>query len=92
MNFVFCAASTGVALTLPFVLCYSATSSTFDIAHIGNIMYSSKWYEYPPSVRTHLVLIMARSQIPVFFTGLKLISCDLETFMRVCNHVFSKYC
>lgn len=57
--------------------------ATFEIANIGNAAFKSEWYKYPANVHKYLVLIMARSQNPVYFTGQNLFRCTLEIFMKV---------
>lgn len=70
-------------LSWSYLLCYSATSTTLDVANVGNVVYNSRWYEFPLTVRKSIILILIRSQSPVYFTGFKLIRCTLESFMQV---------
>lgn len=79
----FCIECVGIGLFWPYLLCDSATSATLTVAQLGGIAYSSEWYKYPPNVRKYVVLIIVRSQEPVYFTGLKIIPCTLEVFMKV---------
>lgn len=79
----FCIGCISIGLLWPFILCNSAASATIEVANIGNSACYSKYYEYPLKMRKYLILIMVRSQSPVYFTGLKLIRCTLEVFMKV---------
>lgn len=94
INLFFCLCSLTASLTFTFVLSYSGNSATLNLHHIGDIVYNSKWYEYPPSLRKNLILIMARSQNFSYFTGYQIIRCTLEVFMKVNSlfpsHIFHK--
>lgn len=83
LELFFCVVSVMIGLVFPYVLCDSATRATFEIVNIAGTVYSSKWYNYPLNVRRHLILIMAQSQKPLVFRGLKIVSCSLEVFMKV---------
>lgn len=71
------------SLNWTFVLCYAATTATSALEDISKYVYSSKWYEYPPEMQKCLILLMARSQRPVYFTGMRMVRCTLDVFMRV---------
>lgn len=79
----FCIECVGIGLFWPYLLCDSATSATLTITKLGSTAFSSEWYKYPPNLRKQIAFIIARSQEPVYFTGLKIIKCTLEVFMKV---------
>lgn len=58
----------------------------FKTKYINQAVYNIEWYEYPPSLRKHLVIMMMRTQKPTHIKGFKMITCSLETFMSVSRH------
>lgn len=82
-----------VSLTWPFIMCYSATQATYAMSHIADVVYNdSNWPDLPLDVRGYITLLMARSQVTLYFTGFTIVRCTLETFMRVsiANHFTRK--
>lgn len=71
------------SLAFPFWLSLTMTNTTANIGQINQIAYSSEWIKYPAGVRKYTVMMMARSQKNIYFTGLKLVYCTLEEFMKV---------
>lgn len=71
------------ALFWPAFYSYYASHTTDRIASIGNLVYESNWPEYPPELRKYAVLTIFRSQQPTNFTGLGVIHCTLEAFLKV---------
>ena len=67
----------------PFLFCYYATFATDRLADLSQTAYNSNWLDWPPEHQNYLILIMARSQEPVRFTGFGLIDCSLEVFGKV---------
>lgn len=80
-----CVAAVVRALIWPFFYCHFANVATDCIASIGDIDYGSNWYDFPTKLRKHAILIIARSQQPLLFTGLGLMRCTIETFGAVRN-------
>lgn len=72
----------------PTCFCFFASAATEKLSSVGNMAYNSNWYDYPVGMQKHMVLIIARSQEPVYFSGLSLIRCTVETFgkVRFCLH------
>lgn len=83
LNLFFALTCINCGVIWTYILSYSATFASFAIAGIGNIVYNSNWYDYPLSVRKYVILLIARSQREVQFTGLKLFPCTLAVFMKV---------
>lgn len=79
------------AMVWPFLLCYSATAATLAISNVTEIAFNSHWYVYPLGLRKCVLLIIARSQKLVYFTGFKLIRCTLITFTKLNNSAISYY-
>lgn len=75
--------SAGFAVVWPLIYCYFATFATSQIMSIDMAIYDSLWYNYSLDLRKYTILILARSQQPVFFTGFNLIRCNLESFALV---------
>lgn len=82
--------SIACALIWPALFCYFASYTSENVKSMGRIAYDSNWYEYPPEIRKHLILIIARSQTTTIFNGLKLIGCSIEVFgiVSVIFHYF----
>lgn len=72
-----------VSFTWTFILCYYATSTTRAMNEIGDTLYNSNWYTYPDEVKKFMIIVIARSQKTIYFTGFKMVRCTLEVFMRV---------
>lgn len=85
MNLFYAVICLSAGLFWPFMICYSATYASSDVNNIGDLVYSSKWYDYPARVRKYVILLVAQSQIPIFFTGFRMIRCNLEVFLKVMN-------
>lgn len=66
-------------------MCHFANLTTDHVANISYAAFESDWYEYPVDVQKYILLIMARSQNPVYFNGLGLLDCTLESFGKVWN-------
>lgn len=81
-----------VGLTWPFLMCYSATSATRSMTNLGDIVYNSNWYLYPEYLRKYSIMIIARSQRTIYFTGFQMVRCTLEVFqgVRIAIHRFEK--
>lgn len=77
------------ALLWPFFFCYFANSVTNTIGSIGDIAYNSNWYDFPPNVQKHIMLVIARSQDSVYFSGLGLVRCTLEVYGEVSDSISS---
>lgn len=73
-------------LIWPFLFCYFASMTTEHVANIGETVYNSNWFEYPIEFQKYVILIMARSQNPLYFNGLNLFGCTLHVFGRVGYH------
>lgn len=71
------------SLIWPSIFCYFGTHITDRLLLIALIMYESKWYYYPLELQKFVILVIARSQKPAYFTGLNLIRCTLEIFGKV---------
>lgn len=65
------------------MMCYFATLTTDRVPNIGVAVYDLNWYDYPQNVRKNIVLIIAHSQKPIYFNGLKMFHCTLEIFGKV---------
>lgn len=71
------------SLLWPYMFCNFANSVTERMLLLGDVAFGSDWYTYPPKLQKYIVLIIARSNKPVFFSGLGLIRATLETFGKV---------
>lgn len=80
---MFCVVTCTAGLIWPYFLCHSASLASLEVASTAKTVYNSKWYEYPVSVRKHAVLMIALSHKERNLTGLKIIPCSLEAFLKV---------
>lgn len=71
------------SLMWPYFFCHVATVVTEQITSIGDIVYESNWFDYPAELRKYNIYIIIRSQEPILFTGLKIIKCSKEVFLKV---------
>lgn len=71
------------SLAWSYLLCKFATLATEYIASLGDFAYNSNWYDYPPQLQKYMVLVIARSQEPIYFSGFSLVRCTLEVFGKV---------
>lgn len=71
------------ALFWPALICSFGTFATDRIESVGDIAYDSNWYAYPTEVRKHVMLIIGRSQEPVYFMGYGVVRATLEVFGKV---------
>lgn len=71
------------SLIWPFLFSNSATFATDRISFIGDRAYNTNWIDYPPKLQKYFILIIARSQENVHFTGLNMFRCTLEVFGKV---------
>lgn len=71
------------ALFWPALICYFGTFATDRIELVADMAYDTNWYEYPVDVRKHIVLVIARAQMPVYFMGHGVVRATLEVFGKV---------
>lgn len=57
--------------------------TTERIASISEVSYSAIWYDYPPILKKYLILMIARSQEDIFFSGFGFVYCTLEILLKV---------
>lgn len=77
-----------ISLLWNFLLCYTATELSDVVASISDIIYSGNWFEYPMVYRKYVRLMTLRSQRPVYFMGLGIIHCNMETFTNASYWIF----
>lgn len=68
-----------------------ATKIAFKVGDIGDVVYSAKWYNYPLPLRVHVQLLIQSTQRTRYLTGLRIVYCNLETFLKVNNDFGQKY-
>lgn len=69
----------------PYLFCHFANLTTDRVLAIGNVIYDLNWIDYPVNMRKYIILLIARSQQPIIFSGLYLFPCTLEVFGLVSN-------
>lgn len=85
LSFVFNVMCIVCSTIWPSFYSYYATVATEQILTIGDATYNSNWFNYPVKMQKHVVLIVARSQKRVLFSGLNLMYCTVEYFGKVSN-------
>lgn len=76
------------SLIWPYLFSHYATFATERISHLGDAVYNTDWFDFPIDLQKCFVLIMAKSQEDVHFTGLNLVGCTLEIFGKVFDFYF----
>lgn len=66
-----------------YVVCYIISSLTINTASIGDIAYSSQWYQMPRTERICVQMIIRRSQRACEIKGLGVFVCSLGTYLTV---------
>lgn len=72
-----------VGLLWTATFCNYATHGIDHIENIGFAAYNLKWYDSPFIFRKYIILIIARSQEEIHFTGWGMIYCNLEALGTV---------
>lgn len=65
------------------LFCYFANMASDRLSSLGNTVFATNWYDYPVEWQKFVILMVERSQKPVYFKGLHLIKCTLEVFGTV---------
>lgn len=78
------------SMSWPFIFCYYANITTDRISYISDSVYDLNWYDYPSKQQKYMILIINRSNKSIFFSGLNLVRCTLETFGKVSIYVKDK--
>lgn len=73
------------SLVWPSFFCYFANLVTDRILMLRDSVYGLNWSDQPMEMQKFVILMMARTQERVYFSGLGLISCSLEIFGKVCS-------
>lgn len=74
---------TTIAITNLYFYCYFGdyTSNTFK--DYPRYLFESNWYKLPIEYQKYFILIIASSQRPLTYDGFRLVSLNLETFLKV---------
>lgn len=65
--------------------CYFANLVTDRVSMLSDSVYDLNWFDQPMEMQKYIILMMARSQERVYFSGFGLISCSMEIFGKVCS-------
>lgn len=74
---------TACGLFWPCIYCHFSTKTIDRIASIGNVAYGADWYDYPPEIKKFLILVIARSQEEMNFSGFGFVHCTMEVLLKV---------
>lgn len=84
INMFYLLASVFAPLTWLFVYCFTSNFvNHYLTSNINDEIYGSNWYIYPLNLQKYLILILARSQRELNFTGFGLFRCTVEMFGRL---------
>lgn len=64
-------------------LCFGATITSERVRGVGDLLYNCDWITYPGSINKSIIFIMTQSQNEIYFRGLKVVPCNLSTFVSV---------
>lgn len=74
---------TCIMVTFMYGMCYLGSVSTLKSSETGQIAFNSNWYQISPDLQIYIMHIVKHTQGIINFNGFRVISCSLETFMRV---------
>lgn len=63
--------------------CIYANMVTDKVADVGFSAYDAEWYAYPLKLQKYNLVMIARSQEEIHFSGLNFMYCTLEYFGKV---------
>lgn len=69
----------------PCLYCYYASQTVTRMACAGDFVYGSAWFNLPLNLQKYIIVIIARSQEELCFTGLGIIYCTLVVLGKVCT-------
>lgn len=55
----------------------------FDLIHLNDMVYQSKWHRYPYKVRIFVLLVMMRAQRPFYLSAYGIIELNMVNFLQV---------
>lgn len=62
---------------------YSSNVS-FKVSTVADIVFSAHWYQFPTAQQKLFGLVIQQSQKSIQLTGYGIITCSMETFLKVC--------
>lgn len=71
------------SLIWPSLFCYYADVATTRLSSIAYYAYETTWNDYPLELQKYMILIIARSQEPVYYTGFNFVNCTLQALGKV---------
>lgn len=72
-----------IYLTICYIYCRLSKNITEKSYEIGDVAYNSLWYEVLVKEQKMIILTICQSQRKFQLTGLGIVDCSLETFLRV---------
>lgn len=75
--------ATCVIFIWPYLFCYFASLAIDRISNTQRTVCDLNWYYFPLELRKCFILTIKQSQRPIYFDGLKLVGCTLESFGAV---------
>lgn len=61
-----------------------STNVSFKVSTVADIAFRAPWYQFPISQQKLFGLIIQQSQKSIQLTGYGIITCSMETFLKVC--------
>lgn len=72
-----------LGLLVLFALFYLGQKMHCDLLELSDMIYQSDWYRYPRSVRRFVLLMILRSQQPVYLSAYGIMRLNLVNFVNV---------
>lgn len=73
---------TFIALLNVYLYCYFGDATTATFAKYPQYFFESKWYALPVNIQKYYIILLGNSHKPLIYH--RLISLNLETFLKVC--------
>lgn len=83
LGLVFPAYAAVVGLAELYAYCYIGKHSSDYYLAFGDCLYESNWMSLPNDMQKTFILMIAHSQIPIYYHGYGVVILDLNLFTRV---------
>lgn len=75
--------TTSAIVLITFIFCFFGNNVTIKFNETAVHAYNSSWYLCPIHLQRYIILMMQRSQRPLYLTGYKVTRCSLDSFTSV---------
>lgn len=63
--------------------CFLGVLASTSFEDMADALYESDWIEFPVSMQTDLIIMIAHMQKPIYYSGFGIVEVDLITFVTV---------